>query len=204
MARSVSRSLYWLGAAAAVALLVYYLLPTTQDSPYMKLHSTGDGSVFTGCEFSPIKHDLPAFRFSMSLQACRLVRYDGSSGIEFTLEYPTAEVLSDDAKGSRYPIALFIERISMEGFDADRHLREKSPVALADGVERYEVGGFQERKFTGKDGVSVYVSDYLATVRANRLYGSGLWVFYQYSKELTDVRAVDEFALSVLDKVIAE
>lgn len=204
MASSISRSLYWLGAAAAVALLLYYLLPTTQDSPYMKLHSTGDGSVFTGCEFSPIKQDLPAFRLSMSPQACRLVRYDGSSGIEFTLEYPTAEVLSDDAKGSRYPIALFIERISMEGFDADRHLRGKSPVALADGVERYEVGGFQERKFTGKDGVSVYVSDYLATVRANRLYGSGLWVFYQYSKELTDVRAVDEFALSVLDKVIAE
>ncbi|WP_016702315.1 hypothetical protein [Pseudomonas chlororaphis] len=204
MARSTSRSLYWLGAAAAVALLVYYLLPTTQDRPYMKLHSIGDGSVFTGCEFSSIKQDLPAFRFSMSPQACRLVRYDGSSGIEFTLEYPTAEVISDDAKGSRYPIALFIERISMEGFDADRHLRGKHPVAQADGVERYEVGGFQERKFTGKDGVSVYVSDYLATVRANRLYGSGLWVFYQYSKELTDVRAVDEFALSVLDKVIAE
>ncbi|WP_338805940.1 hypothetical protein V8U11_22325 [Pseudomonas chlororaphis] len=204
MARSTSRSLYWLGAGAAVALLVYYLLPTTQDSPYMKLHSTGDGSGFTGCEFSPIKQDLPAFRFSMSPQACRLVRYDGSSGIEFTLEYPTAEVVSDDAKGSRYPIALFIERISMEGFDADRHLRGKHPVALADGVERYEVGGFQERKFTGKDGVSVYVSDYLATVRANRLYGSGLWVFYQYPKELTDVRAVDDFVLGALGKVMLE
>ncbi|UCR83821.1 hypothetical protein [Pseudomonas chlororaphis] len=203
MASSISRSLYWLGAAAAVALLLYYLLPTTQDSPYMKLHSTGDGSVFTGCEFSSIKQDLPAFRFSMSPQACRLVRYDGSSGIELTLEYPTAEVVSDDAKGSRYPIALFIEHISMEGFDADRHLRGKSPVALADGIEGYEVGGFQERKFTGKDGVSVYVSDYLATVRANRLYGSGLWVFYQYPKELTDVRAVDDFVLGALGNVLA-
>ncbi|ROL80314.1 hypothetical protein BK636_17015 [Pseudomonas chlororaphis] len=203
MARSVSRSLYWLGAGAAVVLLLYSLLPTTQDSPYMKLHSTGEGSVFTGCEFSSIKHDVPAFRFVMSPQACRLVRYDGSSGIEFTLEYPTAEVVSDDAKGSRYPIALFIQRISMEGFDADRHLRGKHPVALADGVEGYEVGGFQERKFTGKDGVSVYVSDYVATVRANRLYGSGLWVFYQYPKELTDVRAVDDFVLGALGNVLA-
>ncbi|MHC8372913.1 hypothetical protein ACYZT2_19600 [Pseudomonas sp. MDT1-85] len=92
----------------------------------------------------------------------------------------------------------------MDGFDANRHLAGKAPVHVADGVESYEFAGFLERKFTGADNVPVYVSDYVNTARASRMYKSGLWVFYQYLRELVDVRAVDEFVLNVLDKVLVE
>lgn len=204
MGRISRRFLYWLSGVAALLLFLYCLIPQSKDNPYMRVFSLQDGGGFTGCEFASDKIYGGFYRFNMTQEECRRVIYKGRSSIRFTVEYPGMEVVDADVQERKFPVFFYMENISMEGFDANRHLSGKRPVLVVDGVETYEVGGFQERKFTGADGVSVYASDFTYTVRANRIYKSGRWVFYQYPKELTDVRAVDDFVLNVLGKIIAE
>jgi len=197
------RRLYWLSSVVVLFSFLYYLIPEPKDNPYMKIYSPQDGGGFTGCEFSGDGKNGSFFRFNMTPEECRLVTYDKGS-IQFAVDYPNMKVVRNGWKGNKAPVFFYMEHISMDGFDANRHVAGKEPVSVVDGVESYEVGGFQERKFTGGDGVSVYVSDFTNTVRANRIYKAGLWVFYQYPKELTDVRVVDDFVLNVLGKIMAE
>ncbi|WP_415766984.1 hypothetical protein [Pseudomonas sp. ZB1P45] len=204
MSSPMRRFLYWLGAGMAFLLFLFFLIPKPRDNPYMKIYSLLDGDDFSGCEFSGDKRLGVKFRFDLTPEECRFVIYKGRSSVQFSIDYPYLKVVRDGGDGNKFPVYFYMEHVSSDNFDADRHLRGKRPVLVEDGIETYEFGGFKERKFTGKDGVSVYVSDYVNTVRANRLYRSGLWVFYQYPKELTDVEAVDSFALNVLGKIVVE
>lgn len=204
MSDYVRRFLSWLSAAMAVVLFLYYLLPEPKDNPYMNLYSSTHGDSFSGCEFSNGEKSAVIFRFAITPEECRFVIYKGRSSVWFSIDYPELKVVRDGGDGNKFPVSFYMERVSKDDFDADRHLRGKRPILVEGGIETYESGGIKERKFSGKDGVSVYVSDYVNTIRANRLYKSGLWVFYHYPKELADIESVDEFALDVLGKIVIE
>lgn len=187
----------------AFLLFLFFLIPKPRDNPYMKIYSSLNGSGFSGCEFSNEKRPGVRYRFDVTPEECRFVIYQGGAGVRFYINYPNLKIVRVGGE-NEFSVFFYMERVSMGEFDADRHLAGKKPISVRDGIELYEFSGSEERKFAGKDGVPVYVSDYIETIRASRLYKSGLLVFYQYPKELTDIRAMDDFALDVLRKIVVE
>ncbi|QAY88986.1 hypothetical protein [Pseudomonas sp. ACM7] len=203
MSSLMRKFLYWLGAGMAFSLFLFFLIPKPRDNPYMKIYSSLNGSDFLGCEFSSEERSGVRFRFDITPEECRFIIYQGGAGVRFYIDYPSLKVVRAGGE-KEFPVLFYMERVSMDEFDADRHLAGKKPISVRDGIEVYEFSGSEERKFAGKDGVPVYASDYIETIRASRLYKSGLLVFYQYPKELTDIRAMDDFALDVLRKRVVE
>ncbi|MBP5077089.1 hypothetical protein HUS84_24560 [Pseudomonas chlororaphis] len=203
MITKLRKYLYWLGGAIFSLLLLFFLVSKPKDNPYMTLYSSSSEHGFSGCEFANEKRPGVRFRFYVPADECKLIIYHGGAGIRFYIDYPSLKVVRAGAKEG-FPIYFYMERISSGEFDADRHLAGKKPIAVRDGMEIYELNDYKERKFNGEDGVPVYASDYLATIRASRLYKSEFLVFYQYPKEFADVKAMDDFALDVLRKIVAE
>lgn len=195
--------LYWLSTMVFFLLLLFFLVLRPKENPYMKFYSLPSDRGFSGCEFSNEKRPGVRFRFYVPVDECKLIVYHGGDGIRFYIDYLSFKVVYSGAKKG-VPIYFYMERISTDGFDADRHLTGKKPIAVRDGIEVYELGGYEERKFNGKDGVPVYSSDYLAIIRASRRYKSDMLVFYQYPKNLADVKSMDSFALDVLSKMVVE
>lgn len=202
MNKFIRHVLYWVGAGMAVLLFLYWLMPAPRDNPYMKILYR-DGGGFDGCEFSGDGKSEKLFRFKMTAEECRFVNFDKGS-VQFAVDYPQSKIVRNGWKGNELPIFFYLERISMDGYDANRHVAGKAPVHVADGIESYEVAGVLERKFLGTDNAPVYVSDFVNTSRARRIYKDGVRVFYQYPRELGDVRAVDVFVVDVLDKILVE
>jgi len=200
----VKGSFYVLTPIAVFLLAMFFLTPQHKDNPYMKIYSSSDDQIFSGCEFSGDKHSSQSYKFSMTPQECRLIQYDGSSSVQFSVDYPHLNLVRYGGDGIKLPIYFYMERVSMETFDSDRHLRGKSPVRSEYGIDTYLPGGLTERRFVGHDGVPVYARDYDRAIRANRIYGKGLWVFYMYPNGLSDVRAMDDFILGVLDEVVVD
>ncbi|MFT0473049.1 hypothetical protein ACMSI6_03710 [Pseudomonas antarctica] len=183
--------------------LVFFLMSKPQDNPYMRLYSSVNGTGFPGCEFLNEKRPNVHFKFKLSAQECRFVFYGGGEGIKFYVDYQSSAVVFPRLeKGIQ--IYFFMTRISVGDYDASRHLVGKAPMSVSDGIELYDMDDYKERKFVGEDGVPVIASDFLATIRASRLYAPDFLVFYQYPKELTDVKAMDRFALDVLRKIVVE
>jgi hypothetical protein len=190
-------------AGLALLSLLFFLLSKPRDNPHMRISSVKTHGL-SRCEFLSEKVPGLKFRFDITPEECRRVVYKGEEFIRFATDYPSFKVVRNGWVGNELPVFFYMEYISMEGFNANRYLEGKTPILVRDGIETYVVSGFEERKFTGEDGVSVYVSDYMETTLANRLYKSGLLVSYQYPKELTDIKAMDRFALDVFRKIVVE
>lgn len=143
-----NRRWYWLSGVVAFFSFLYYLIPEPKDNPYMKIYSSQEGGGFAWCEFASEKRYGVVYRFNLTQEDCRRVIYNGGDGIRFTVEYPGMAVV-DDEKKIKFPVYFYMEKISMEGFDANRHLSGERPISVEGGVETYDVGGFRKRKFTG-------------------------------------------------------
>jgi len=200
----IKRNIYILVLLVASLSFVFFMFSRSGDNPYMKVYPSGEGVGFAGCEFFSDKYDSGFYRLRMNPDECRAVRYKGTSSIVFFVDYPSFHVVREGQAGGGYPVYFYLEYVSPDGYDGQRHLSGKEPKVSQDGVETYEFAGFPERKFIGRDGASVYLMDFESTVRANRVYKGKFLVFYQYSRDFKDIKALDDFALGVLDKVVVE
>ncbi|VVO98238.1 hypothetical protein PS838_02670 [Pseudomonas fluorescens] len=159
------------------------------------------------CKFeSPAKNVLP-FELRLPASECRLVEYYGSNVITITVEYPSMEVVkphrrvNDSSKDSS--VVFWIIRVDMEDYRENATTAGLVPFFIYEGVEIYaERGGL--KKFTAKDGRSVFAHDVLDVISVKRLFGCCFVLKYMYSKKMLDIKRMDEFALGFLEKLKIE
>lgn len=156
------------------------------------------------CKFeSPAENVMP-FEFRLPPSECRLVKYYGSNVITITVDYPSMEIVkphrrvNDSSKDSS--VVFWIVRIDMGGYRENETIAWLSPISNREGIEVYsENGGF--KKFTARDGRSVFFHSVLDVVSVRRIFDCRFLVKYKYSKRFTDVKQMDEFALGLLEKI---
>lgn len=156
------------------------------------------------CRFESHAKNVLPFELRLSASECQLVNYYGSNVIVITVKYPSMEVVEPHRRVNDpekdFSVVFWIVRIDAEGYRENATIAGLAPISIYEGVETYaENGGF--KKFTARDGRSVFARNMLNVISVRRLFRRCLLIKYMYSKSFSDVKRMDEFALEFLGKI---
>jgi hypothetical protein len=145
-----------------------------------------------------IKNEYQCFSFDVSDEDCELIDFKGESVVTLRVEYPSMKLV-DYKNRSNNIMVLILFPISVPPFDIDRVTRTLKTIASFDGVELLE-GSEKTYRVAGRDGSNAYIYEWDLIYVGKRAYKSIFGVDYLFKREISNLKEVDNFVLSFLDR----
>ncbi|SDB56024.1 hypothetical protein SAMN03159382_04276 [Pseudomonas sp. NFACC23-1] len=139
-------------------------------------------------------------RLNLNTEECRTIDPSPLALLEMTVEFPSAKVVPN-AIGDRYML-FWLKEVDV-GYSVIGSFEGLTPTREENGLFIYKRGGYTSLHFSGSDGESVAISQMGISWVARRMF-HGLAVSYQYRATHTDFKAMDEFALEFLERIIID
>ena len=152
------------------------------------------------CTFVNKKTNASVFSFDVSDEDCELIDFKGESVVTLRVEYPSMKLV-DYKNRSNNIMVLILFPISVPPFDIDRVTRTLKTIASFDGVELLE-GSEKTYRVAGRDGSNAYIYEWDLIYVGKRAYKNIFGVDYLFNREISNLKEVDNFVLSFLDRFL--
>lgn len=160
-------------------------------------------SAFAECILSEPPQEERPYKLNLSEAECRLVRYSGGNVVTIFVNYPSMEVVYERAVDDSLVIFRLVY-ISKATFNQDASVEGRQPVSVRDGIETYGDGSGLFRRFISSDGTPVIVTEWPNSYDARHLFNNEVEARFQYSLKHEDLREMDDFAITVFNKITRE
>lgn len=139
------------------------------------------------------------YKLNISEGECKFVRYGGGRTVSMHVKYPDMKVVYPRVINDSV-VSIYLVYVSKE-FNQNAVFEGKKPSGVRDGIEIYEGGSSVLRRFVGRNGNPVTVSDGQYTRVADHLFSKEINISYQYTLKHENLKEMDDFVFDFVNKI---
>lgn len=156
-----------------------------------------------GCVLTDAPRERRPYRLNLSAEECELVEYVDGNVVTVNVSYPSMEVIRGRARDTK-KVTFYLIYVDAKSFDQNRIFNGRQPIDISNGIETFEDGSGIVRRFSGSDGRVAVVVEQKNYRVGRRSVNDRIEARFRYVDKKVDVRQMDDFALTFLNRIASE